>query len=443
MKTLLLSALLVFVVLAIFGSLVPFDFTPMPFDEAAARIATALTAAPSLVSRIDFASNVILFIPIGVLLTGYLAIRRSRASGDVVDVWITLLVCVALSSAIEAVQVFLPSRTVSSSDIMGETLGGLIGAGVWILAGGLVWRACDRQHRKHQPHAPLTLVLLTSYLLLYAASQWLPFDITLEPSELGAKFRAGHIMLMPFTAGWTPTSERVTHWFVAALATAPLGALLVWFARRGHRTAALALGLVYVAAVEAVQILIVSRTADSTDVLIGGIGLLAGAAVAARMAPDASPCNKPALVAAAVWVGGLASSGWSPFNFSFDPEMTSRHWASLFTIPFFGYFATSEWNAFVNLAQKMVLVVPLGFLVGVGFRTDQARSVTPIAAAVVVMGLLLFVVEVGQVYLPGRAPDITDVIIGTLAGTAGIAVVASCPSAFRPKPACASAPPSR
>ena len=77
-----------------------------------------------------------------------------------------------------------------------------------------------------------------------------------------------------------------------------------------------------------------------------------------------------------------------------------------------------------------MLVVLLGFLLGVGFRTDQARSGTRSVAAVVVMGLLLLAVEVGQVYLPGRAPDITDVIVGTLAGTAGIALLASFPSAF-------------
>jgi VanZ family protein len=130
MKTLLLFALLVFVLLAVFGSLVPFDFTPMPFDEAAARIATALTAPPVIVSRIDFVSNVIFVVPLGFLLTGYLALRQSRVHGGVIDVWITLIACVVLSTAIEAIQVFLPSRTVSPSDIMGETLGGLIGAGV-------------------------------------------------------------------------------------------------------------------------------------------------------------------------------------------------------------------------------------------------------------------------------------------------------------------------
>ena len=82
----------------------------------------------------------------------------------------------------------------------------------------------------------------------------------------------------------------------------------------------------------------------------------------------------------------------------------------------------------------MVLVVPLGFLLGVGFRTGQARSGSRIMAAAVVLGLLLLAVEAGQVYLPGRAPDITDVIVGTLAGSAGIAILASFPSAFGSPP---------
>jgi glycopeptide antibiotics resistance protein len=427
-------ALLGYVLLAMVGSFVPFDAVSIPLDEAVSRAITSLTTMPPVVPRIDFVSNVILFVPLGFLLTGYLAMRQARVPGGVIDVWITLLASVTLSASIEVGQVFFPARNVSPSDIMGETLGGLIGAGLWLVSGGFVWRALGASHRTRRPRS-LALLLLVSYTLLYAAAQLLPFDITLEPSELAEKFRAGRIVLAPFASGVAMSGSWLAGASLAALAAAPLGALLVWAASRSVRAAAVTLGLVLVAGVEAAQVLVVSRVADTTDIVFGAIGLLSGAWLAASLAPAASTRDGadsdrrwPAVVAAVVWLLGVAIAEWTPFDFSLDPDLVARHWAALTTVPFLNYFAASEWNAFVNLVQKMMLVIPLGILIGVGLRVDQAPSSARAVAAVLQTGLLLAVIEVGQVYLPSRAPDMTDVILGTLGAGLALLVMAWFPS---------------
>jgi len=431
LASLFLVALLGYVLLAVHGSFVPYGFVPLPLDEALSRVTTALTTMPGRVPRIDFVSNVILFLPFGFLLTGYLALRQSRMPGGIIDVWLTLMACLVFSTAIEAAQVFFPVRRVSPTDIIGETAGGLVGAGAWLLSGTCIGRALDARHTDGQSRA-LARLLFVSYVVLYAASQLLPFDITLEPSELAQKFRAGGIVLVPFTAAHVSAGDAVASAVVAALAAAPLGALLVWIARRRQRATAVALGVLLVGAVEAAQILVASRVADTTDVLFGAIGILVGAWLASALTTEGSAPERPrvdrrwpVMLAGLVWTLGVAMSEWRPFDFSSDPDLVARHWAAFGAMPFVSYWASSEWNALVNLVQKLPPIVALGFLIGLGLRLDQIRSSARIAGAILVTTFVLTAVEIGQVYLPGRVPDVTDVIVGTICASLAIGLMTS------------------
>ena len=69
--------------------------------------------------RIEFAANIALFVPFGLLLGALF--RRGRR-------WIAFLLCVAGSAAIEAGQaLFLPGRFASLADILANSIGGAIG----------------------------------------------------------------------------------------------------------------------------------------------------------------------------------------------------------------------------------------------------------------------------------------------------------------------------
>ncbi|MGN6325859.1 VanZ family protein [Pseudolysinimonas sp.] len=77
--------------------------------------------------RIEFAANVALFVPFGLLLAGLL--RRGRR-------WIALLICIAGSAAIEIGQgLFLPDRFASLGDVLANSLGAAIGVlVVWLIS---------------------------------------------------------------------------------------------------------------------------------------------------------------------------------------------------------------------------------------------------------------------------------------------------------------------
>lgn len=73
---------------------------------------------------LEVAANVALFVPFGLLaMTAYREMR----------VWSTTLAALATSCVIEGVQLFLPTRFSTVSDLVANTAGGLLGAlGVWL-----------------------------------------------------------------------------------------------------------------------------------------------------------------------------------------------------------------------------------------------------------------------------------------------------------------------
>jgi glycopeptide antibiotics resistance protein len=67
---------------------------------------------------LEFASNVLMFLPIGVFFVLLFGRRRW---------WLAVLMAVALTCAIETTQLFLPSRVSDIRDIVANSAGGLIG----------------------------------------------------------------------------------------------------------------------------------------------------------------------------------------------------------------------------------------------------------------------------------------------------------------------------
>ncbi|WP_426623597.1 VanZ family protein [Leifsonia sp. McL0607] len=92
---------------------------------------TSFAATPALAwidfDVVEFTANILLFVPMGVLLSVLLG--RDRR-------WLALLLGVAASLTIEFVQLFEPARVSDPRDIVANSLGALIGIGLVLVAGG-------------------------------------------------------------------------------------------------------------------------------------------------------------------------------------------------------------------------------------------------------------------------------------------------------------------
>lgn len=101
-------------------------WSPQPTDgtgiaEAVARWLASLVGLPfgPIFGVLEFAANVAMFVPFGVLaLTAYRWMR----------VWSAALAGLVTSGVIEGVQLFLPTRYATVSDLVANTAGALLGA---------------------------------------------------------------------------------------------------------------------------------------------------------------------------------------------------------------------------------------------------------------------------------------------------------------------------
>ena len=95
----------------------------------------------------DVAYNVVGFIPFGILVCAYFSLARPVARPAL----ITLLLGFTLSLTIECTQAWLPTRDSGTTDLITNTLGTGIGAGIyhlsiWYAPLAKIWRRCEEKH---------------------------------------------------------------------------------------------------------------------------------------------------------------------------------------------------------------------------------------------------------------------------------------------------------
>lgn len=268
-----------FVAFAVWGSLFPFDLRPLPAADALSLFWNAWQGGPESWSRSDFASNVLLFIPIGLFAcASFDGLWPHRRVWTVLAV---LLAAVLLSTVLEVGQALVPSRTSSIVDVLAETLGAAAGLVTWRIASrridAMVSAAWLVARRASYPDR-----VLLAYCALFGLAWLLPFDFTLRPNEIADKFEHKRLLL-PFAA--SPDALTPAMLTLTCIASIPIGIVALRFSARTRHPIASAL-LVTVPALlvlEAEQVLVFSRTTDATALVAAIGGVLLGAA-ATRLA---------------------------------------------------------------------------------------------------------------------------------------------------------------
>lgn len=411
-----------------YGSLVPLTFHPMPLDQAMARFTRGLELSVHPDSNTDFATNTLLGIPLGYLTLAALGTDRRGVWRRLVSAVAALAFCVVVSCAVEFAQTFFPARTPSFSDIVAQAAGGTAGVLLWLAAGSSV-TAWLRAFADEREQDALAHRILLGYCVLFIASQLVPLDLTLSLGELAQKYRNGRIVLQPF--GYVHATFLEAAWDYAGdvVLQIPLGAAaaLLW-TRNGEprrRVVALAIAVGVITAIELAQVFVSSRYADVTDVLTGALGAGLGVALVYRYVPvkhrgrlarDVSIGTRAARLGAGLWILALLTYHWNPFDFTTDPGRVARGMHQLLTAPFSSYYLGAPFNAFTQMLRKSLLALPLGVMFRAAWppgRGPEASRLYIIPASLAGV-IVLLVIEVGQVFLPSRTPDITDVVIGEL-----------------------------
>jgi glycopeptide antibiotics resistance protein len=421
-------AALLYAAFVVYGSLVPLNFHAVAPEEAFRHFQSVVFGPLLIASRGDVATNVLLFVPLGYLLVAALRTDRSSWFGHVAAVLVVAVFGAASSATIEFSQIFFP-RTVALSDILAESTGGAAGAFLWLVAGPTVtgWLRAFAAERERPA---LLQQLLLAYCVVFVFCQLLPFDLTVGLSELAQKYRQGSIIIRPF--GFTHASWISASWdyFSDVVLNAPIGAAatLVWTEPGSRRRPlrAFVIAVTTVGAIELGQLFVLSRFADVTDVITGSFGAAIGIWAAGRLSSrqisialgdETRFLTRLARWAIPAWCAVLLAYHWSPYNFSFAPSQVSVGIQRITMIPLLSYYWGTEFHAFTEMSRKALLTVPLGVL-----TAYAAAPLSRLRVAAVLAASFAFLVgiEVGQVFLPSRVPDVTDAVIGEIGIVAGM-----------------------
>jgi glycopeptide antibiotics resistance protein len=206
---------------------------------------------------------------------------------------------------------------------------------------------------------------------------------------------------------------------------------------RRRRALALAAGVLFVSASEVVQILVVNRVVDVTDAMTGSLGIWLGVELMARYAvlPDRPAAGEgrvmgrramAAVACSFAWTGVLAFYHWKPFAFDLTPAHVRERMQQMSLLPLRQYQFETGAQLLAQALLKGGLGIPLGLCLAfgtAGMWRDARHGETLRWGLALSVGVLVFgVIEAGQLFLPQRIPDVTDVIWGTLGTAAGVGI---------------------
>lgn len=412
----------VYALFVVYGSLVPLQPVAMPLAEAWSRFLHTPWPAGAELSRTDLAVNIGLTVPLAFLVRAALGGHALAGAVALLASVSTWLLCALLSVGVEWAQVFSPDRSHAWSDVLAQWLGAAIGLALhrWR---GRAFQAWALQWWQAQSGAPAAVWLLRIWLPVLALSSLVPLDLSISPVELYRKWRDGRIILLPLTD--LPRGLAEATWELAsdALLWAPVGA--VW-RLQGHRMGrVLWWGLLAAAAIELAQLLVLSRLTSSTDLVTACVGCALGALVAQGLAgqPRAEahpmvpsvPAARPWRWAWSAWALLLLLLYWYPYAFDGDPARLGQRLREAVTrVPFEALYVSTEQRAVAELFRKVLLCLPLGLFWAVWRARLGPQAGLAALPAMMLAGGVALLVEAGQLALPDKVADLTDVALGVL-----------------------------
>jgi glycopeptide antibiotics resistance protein len=416
-----------------YGSLVPLQFRSIDVAEALERFRNLPPPSVGLGLRSDVATNVLIFIPMTFLWMGALATDR-RAGGRAVAAVAIVPLVLATAFALEFSQLWFQGRTPSTTDITAEISGGVIGMLLWFVAGQPCADWLRSYARDRRPKSRVER-LLGAYTLGFIVYSVMPLDLTISLTELYRKYRSGRVVLLPFSYAYLSPLNAIYQFGADILIFVPVGAWLTLTLRDRWRAwppvaIGAAVGGLLALAIEFVQLLVLSRYTDTTDVVLGGVGCTAGAWLVSR--GDAPLASHPRPCHARRWLSiGLVMAGysiflligfWMPFDVSLDRDVVRGRLESFWAIPFAALYWSSPFTALTQMLLRLLLFAPLGALWALAAsraRLDAVRRLLQVVGLAYAVGLAL-AIEVGQILMPSRVADPTEVLLCALGALAGL-----------------------
>ncbi|MBA4141481.1 MAG: VanZ family protein [Nitrosospira sp.] len=407
-----------YALLIVYGSLLPFHWNDLPFSIAWTNFQHIPLLQLGVGSRADLVANLLLYIPFGLLVCGWLVGESRRLLVVVTGMLLSLVLATGVALAVEFTQQFFAPRTVSLNDLFAELVGSALGILLWPLIGArLMHLAQTISHGGAQArHA-----VLIAYALAYAVLSIFPYDFLMSYDEWKAKLGSANVgwLFVPQCGG-----NCILRLIPEALLVAPLAMLVSGPMRRhvplfGAAVAGAMLGVM----IEGLQLTLASGISQGASVVSRAAGMMLGAGLI-QLAPSINWRSlrqhaRPALalgafpyLGAVIWLNGWFSGRWLG---------TTEGWTRLENVnflPFYYHYFSTETVALISLLSQAILYLPIGAGLWIwGWAGLSGKPKANYWWPAVAAGVLASVIEAGKLFVAGKHPDPTNILIAAGAAT--------------------------
>lgn len=413
----IVKLVIIYSLFVVYGSWVPLNFSPLSLGDAFQHFSALPFADQAIDSATDWATNIILLIPFTFLL-GHLIKLNLPNNGKLLSVFLASVVGIVLAFFLEFTQIYFPPRTVSQKDILALSLGGLIGATAQLRWGELVGQWLDTLWRAEQGRSGL-VKFLHLYLLVVFLFSILPLDLTVSVVDIYHKWIEGRLILVPFSGLKGGSAEILYELGTDVLIWIPVGLLLAMERRSSPIRTAIYVGALAMA-IEFAQLFIYSRVTDITDPLLAALGGGLGGYLASRdekLLNFISACSSAFWYRAwLAWALTMIAVFWFPFDFSVEYGLIKNVREMLTRMPFLSLYQGTEFRAINEIIRKIALFVPGGLILGLAASKSKGskRVDWPLLL------LVASIIEFGQLFLPGKVADTTDILLFFIGGWLGL-----------------------
>jgi len=367
--------LILIVVMIVYGSLYPWRFAPVHLAANPLWILLHSWGPQPLRYLLrDAIVNVALYIPLG--FVAHSAFRNSRLPGF--GIYGPVLLGMLLSTAMELMQLLEPVRNTSIADVITN----VIGTGFGVMAGLLfeTLSSNDDSVKRRRSLESTVAADRGALMLVFGWVAWFFFPLfpAISRFDLSRKldvFRHAHLIDPVLTV------STAASWYAGGLLLTAAGARIspAWFA----------LTLLAIPA----QFFVVERQPLPSL----AVGAIAGVVLFAACHRARTPTKMEAWIFLAV----ILVRGLSPFHFV--TEAAAFNWT-----PFVATLRGDWQSAAGTLIEKL-------FYYGTAIWLLRAAGLK-LARSVIAVAAVLTAIEIVQIHLPGRTPEITDPILAILLG---------------------------
>ena len=418
----------VYFLFVVYGSLVPLDYKPIPFDQAVNNFQNITYLKLGIESRADWIANILLYIPLPFLALG--AVRNILKNSFLAKVVLSLLVllfCLTTAVAVEFVQQFFPPRTVSLNDLIAETLGTFIGVVLWFSLGE---KFLGYFHHISHGNWLSTKSAIILFLPAYIFLSLFPFDFVTSMSELDNKLAAGHDTLFIDIEACRENPFRcIVKWLVEILILVPLGALFAALPFVVNRKSlAIIVGLLLGIFIEITQIFIYSGSGQGFSIITRMLGMAIGVAAYNFFSGRDLHALRPWL-GRVVWLAippyvfaVAAINGWLAGNWLSIAAAQQKLYETQF-LPFYYFYYTTETVALVSLLSNLGAYIPVGFLFWLyGLKNPDRQKIHGFWVGLTA-AFFAVIIEAGKLFLLAKHVDPTDILIAFVAGAGTYSVL--------------------